>query len=58
VVALFTSKLVEKRVKQSTSGIIQDTKDLIKEKIDNLESLDKTEIEELIRLIRGINRSD
>jgi voltage-gated potassium channel len=58
VVALFTSKLVEKRVKQSTSSIIQDTKDLIKEKIDNLESLDKTEIEELIRLIRGINRSD
>jgi voltage-gated potassium channel len=58
VIALFTSKLVEKRVKQSTSGIIQDTKDLIKEKIDNLENLDKTETEELIRLIRGINNSD
>jgi len=58
VVALVTSKLVERRVKQSSSGIIQDTKDMIKEKIDMLETLDSSEIDELIRLIKGINRSD
>jgi hypothetical protein len=44
-------------VKQSSSGIIQDTKDMIKEKIDMLETLDSSEIDELIRLIKGINRS-
>jgi len=58
VVALITSKLVERRVKKSEpSGIIQDTKDMIKEKIDMVEKLDSVEIEELIKLIRGLNHT-
>jgi voltage-gated potassium channel len=56
VVALITAKLVERRVKQPSSGIIQDTKDMIKDKIDVVEKLDGKELEELIRLIRGLNQ--
>ena len=57
VVALITAKLVERKVKQSSTGIIQDTKDMIKDKIDVVESLASNELEELIRLIRGLNHS-
>lgn len=56
VVALITAKLVERRVKQPSSGIIQDTKEMIKDKIDVVERLDSKELEELIRLIRGLNQ--
>ncbi|HTH22370.1 MAG TPA: ion channel [Nitrososphaeraceae archaeon] len=56
VVALITAKLVERKVKQSSTGIIQDTKDMIKDKIDVVESLASNELEELIRLIRGLNQ--
>jgi hypothetical protein len=57
VVALITAKLVERRVKPSSSGIIQDTKNMIKDKVDIVESLDSNELDELIRLIRGLNHS-
>lgn len=56
VVALITAKLVERRVKQPSSGIIQDIKNMIKDKIDVVEKLDGKELEELIRLIRGLNQ--
>jgi voltage-gated potassium channel len=56
VVALVTAKLVERRVKQPSSGIIQDTKEIIKDKIDMVGRLDSKELEELIRLIRGLNQ--
>ena len=45
VVALITAKLVERKLKQSSTGIIQDTKDMIKDKIDVVESLDSNELE-------------
>ncbi|MGV8107356.1 MAG: potassium channel family protein [Nitrososphaerota archaeon] len=57
VVALITAKLVERRVKPSSSGVIQDTKNMIKDKVDIVESLDSKELDELIRLIRGLNHS-
>jgi len=57
VVALITSKLVERRLKHAGTGIIQDTKDMIKEKIDSIERLDSKELEELVRLIRTLNHS-
>ncbi len=57
VVALITSKLVERRLKQAGTGIIQDTKDMIKEKIDSIERLDSKELEDLVRLIRTLNQS-
>ena len=57
VVALITAKLVGRKLKQSSTGIIQDTKDIIKDKIDIVESLDSNELEELLRLIRGLNHS-
>jgi len=56
-VALITVKLVERKLKQSSTGVIQDTKDMIKDKIDVVESLASNELEELIRLIRGLNHS-
>jgi len=57
VVALITYKLVERRLKHAGTGIIQDTKDMIKEKIDSIERLDSKELEELVRLIRTLNHS-
>jgi voltage-gated potassium channel len=57
VVALITAKLVERRVKPSSSGILQETKDMIKDKIDIVETLDSKGLDELIRLIRGLNHS-
>lgn len=57
VVALITSKFVERRLKHAGTGIIQDTKDMIKEKIDSIERLDSKELEELVRLIRTLNHS-
>jgi hypothetical protein len=54
---LITAKLVERRVKPSSSGVIQDTKNMIKDKVDIVESLDSKELDELIRLIRGLNHS-
>ena len=57
VVALITSKFVERRLKHGGTGIIQDTKDMIKEKIDSIERLDSKELEELVRLIRTLNHS-
>ena len=55
VVALITAKLVERKLKKSGTGIIRDTKDMIKDKIDIVETLDSKELEELISLIRGLN---
>lgn len=55
VVALVTSKLVEKRIKQDKVGIVEETKSMIKDKIDDIEKLDETELESLIRLLRSLN---
>jgi hypothetical protein len=44
-------------LKHAGTGIIQDTKDMIKEKIDSIERLDSKELEELVRLIRTLNHS-
>ena len=57
VVALITTKFVERNLKKSDTGIIEDTKGMIKDKIDVVETLDSKEVEELIRLIRGLNHS-
>lgn len=55
VIALITTKFVERNLKKSDTGIIDDTKGMIKDKIDVVETLDSKEVEELIRLIRGLN---
>jgi voltage-gated potassium channel len=55
VIALITSKLVEKKIKPTKVGIVEETKSMIKEKIDDIENLKKTEIEALIRMIRSLN---
>jgi voltage-gated potassium channel len=57
VIALITTKFVERNLKKSDTGIIGDTKSMIKDKIDVVETLDSKEVEELIRLIRGLNHS-
>lgn len=55
VVALITSKFVEKKIKPTKVGFVEETKSMIKEKIDDIENLNKTEIEALIRMIRSLN---
>jgi hypothetical protein len=46
---------VEKKIKPTKVGIVDETKSMIKEKIDDIENLNKTEIEALIRMIRSLN---
>ena len=55
VVALITSKFVERKIKVKKEGILEETKSLIKDKIDDIENLDKTELDSLIRMIRSLN---
>ena len=55
VVALITSKLVEKKIKSAEVGIVEETKSLIKDKIDDIEKLSKTELESLISMLRSLN---
>ena len=55
VVALITSKFVEKKIKPTKVGFVDETKSMIKERIDDIENLNKTEIEALIRMIRSLN---
>jgi voltage-gated potassium channel len=56
VIALITSKFVEKKIKPTKVGIVEETKSLIKGKIDDIEKLNKTELESLIRMIRSLNK--
>jgi voltage-gated potassium channel len=59
VVALITSKLVESKVNSGKSiSIAEDTKSVIKSKIDNIEKLSKYEVRDLIRMIRALNYVD
>lgn len=55
VIAMITSKRVEMRIKRAKVGIVEETKSLIKGKIDDIEQLNKTELESLIRMIRSLN---
>ncbi len=59
VVALITSKLVERKVNNGNRvSIAEDTKSVIKSKIDNIEKLSKYEVRDLIRMIRALNYDD
>jgi voltage-gated potassium channel len=53
--ALIISKLVEKRIKPTVTGLVEETKSMIKGKIDDIEKLNKNELESLIRMIRSLN---
>ena len=55
VIAMITSKRVEMRMKSPKVGIVEETKSLIKGKIDDIEKLNKTELESLIHMIRSLN---
>jgi voltage-gated potassium channel len=56
VVAMITSKLVEGRIKKDTKSttVVDETKSVIKDKIDNIEKLSKKELSDLIRMIRRV----
>lgn len=56
VVAMITTKLLEKKNKSNVS-IMQDTKNMIKNKIDEIESLDKQDLDELINLLKMLNNN-
>ncbi len=55
VIAMITSKRVETRMKRAKVGIVEETKSLIKGKIDDIEKLNKTELDSLIHMIRSLN---
>ena len=57
VVAMVTSKLVERRMKSAKVGIVEETKSLIKDKIDDIEKLNEPELDSLIHMIRSLNNN-
>ncbi len=54
LVALVSSNMVAKRIKQTQGSLLDDTKSLIKNRIDEVEKLTDEEVEILIEMIRSL----
>jgi voltage-gated potassium channel len=55
VVGIVGSNMVAKRIKQTQTSLLDETKSLIKNRIDEVEKLTDDEIETLIAMIRSLN---
>ena len=55
VIPILSSKFTAARLKQRKSGLLDDTKQLIKDRIDDIEKLNKEDLERLISMIRSLN---
>lgn len=55
VIPILSSKFTAARLKQTKSGLLDDTKQLIKDRIDDIEKLNKEDLERLISMIRSLN---
>ncbi len=55
VVPLMSSRLTAARLKHTKSSLLGETKEVIKDKIDDLENLNKEDLERLINMIRLLN---
>lgn len=54
LVALVSSRMISKRIKEAPIGFVDETKTLIKNKIDEVEKLSVDEVEVLITMIRSL----
>ena len=57
LVALVGSKIIAKRIKEAPVGLIDETKTVIKNRIDEVEKLSVEELEVLITMIRSLSNS-
>ena len=55
LIALISSRMIAKRIKETPVGLVDETKTAIKNRIDDVEKLSREEIEELISMIRSLN---
>ena len=55
LIALVTSTLIAKRIKETPVGLVDETKTVIKNRIDEVEQLSEEELEVLITMIRSIS---
>jgi voltage-gated potassium channel len=55
VVAIVGSNMVAKRIKQTQPKLLDETKSVIKNRIDEVEKLTDEELETLIAMIRSLN---
>jgi voltage-gated potassium channel len=57
LIALVTSTLIAKRIKETPVGLVDETKTVIKNRIDEVEKLSKEDLEVLITMIRSLSKS-
>ena len=57
LISTLGAQMVESKIKNQRRKEENNIKLMIKDKIDIVESLDSNELEELLRLIRGLNHS-
>jgi voltage-gated potassium channel len=55
LIALVSSRMIAKRIKETPVGLVDETKTAIKNRIDEVEKLSGEEMEELISMIRSLN---
>jgi len=55
LIALISSRMIAKRIKETPVGLVDETKTAIKNRIDEVEKLSREEMEELISMIRSLN---
>lgn len=56
LIALVTSTVIEKRIKGAQVGLVDETKTVIKNRIDEVEKLSEEEVEVLITMIRSLSK--
>jgi voltage-gated potassium channel len=57
LIALVTSTVMAKRIKETPVGLVDETKTVIKNRIDQVEKLSEEEVEVLITMIRSLSNS-
>jgi voltage-gated potassium channel len=57
LIALVTTTLIAKRIKETPVGLVDETKTVIKNRIDEVEKLSEQEVEVLITMIRSLSKS-
>ena len=55
LVGLVGSRIIAKRIKETQVGLVDETKTVIKNRIDEVEKLSEDEVEVLITMIRSLN---
>jgi hypothetical protein len=57
LVGMIGSRMIERRIKRAPVGLVDETKSVIKNRIDEVEKLTKEEVEVLITMIRSLSNS-